>query len=234
MLRALARLVVKSKIWMVRILAIGLTVFAALSGIGYISEGVIKPIHYIPAAFFMLWLMFEIQLSTGERELPRELLAPPLLPWHEALPEILNAIGRADKTICLVGSSSESMYVPFKDALETLKHVEIIVVLRTCKASDKLRIAKQSQYVDYWKKLENLQAGVRVVVKFYPNNFLRAIIIDSSEGFLGFFEKKGDRLFGHSVPVIHARRGTPFEDHLLKVYLNRVSQMCEDGIDKPC
>jgi hypothetical protein len=238
MIRALIESIRKARIWIVRALAVGMSVFVVLVHVlahfGIIGEQLIKPDYFLPAGFLLLWLMFEVQLSTAERELPRASLAPPLLDWHKALPEIVNAVSRANKTVYIVGSSSESIYVSLKDTLEKLSNVEVVVILRSCKSSDKPRITKQNQYLKYWQKLNNPQTGVKVILRFYPNNFFRAIIVDSSEGFLGFYEKKDDRLYGHSVPVMHVRKGTHLEDYLLGVYLNRVSQMREDGSDTPC
>ena len=220
-----------TRIWIVRVLAVGISLFAVVAHTGLIGEEKIKPIYYVPAAFLLLLLIFEVQLSSGE---PKH-AAPRLLSWHEALPAILEAVSHANTKIYIIGSSTESMYIPLKDALEHLKNIELVVVLRSCKSSDKPRMAKQNQYLNYWQKLDNPQTGVKVTLKFYPNSFLRAIIVDSSEGFLGFYEydKKDARFYGHSVPVMHVRKGGHFDDYLLKVYLNRAAQMSEDGSEKP-
>jgi hypothetical protein len=178
-----------------------------------------------------LWLSLEILLSaTGETIQTGG--QPIVLPWQEALPVILKSTREATRSIVIVASSTESLFLPLKESIETCRNVKITVLLRDCNKSDSMRLSKLNQYLAYWLKLKSQERNVDVEVKFYDNLFLRALIIDSSIGFLGFYEKVDDRYWGHSVPLMFVRKGSSaLSDYLLKVYLNRFSQMWSEASD---
>jgi hypothetical protein len=185
--------------------------------------------EFIPALFFLIWLTFEVQLSeTRSRDASKQLQ---MLEWHTAIPILRSQMASA-REIIILGSSSESMYVLFKDVMETAHDLTVYLLLRSCDASDRSRLSKQTTYRDYWIKLNSKERNVTVQVKFCDNDVLRGIIIDKSIGFLGFYEWKDGKFWGHSVPLIVAKRNSgPIHNHFLLLYLNRFTRFWEEAHD---
>jgi len=219
------------KVWLLRIVALALSAFSLLSTFDVISKTYLKPEFIYPAIFLLLWLMFELFLSLLTADLKRDRSPVALLPWNEAIPEIVAAARRTKSTLRILGSSTESLYIPLKETLEHLSNVKIELILRRSNSDDNTRLTKLSQYHSYWLGLSSQERSVKVEIKYSSNDTLRAVMVDSSEGFLGFYEKRDDKLWGHTVPLMHVRRGTTIGDHMIHVYQNRFEQMWRDACD---
>jgi hypothetical protein len=213
------------KRWLFRTIAFVLSLFAALSSLDIVSKNVVKPEFIYPAIFLLLWLMFEILLSALSNVSPSERRDVAIIAWSEAIPPIISAVRRTKHTLRILGSSSESMFIPLKECLEKLTDVDIQLLLRRADPADVPRVTKLAQYCQYWSELNSAERHVRVEVRLNNNDVLRGIIVDHSEGLLGFYEWRGRKLWGHTVPLMHVRRSTPLGDHLIQVYTNRFEQM---------
>ena len=169
--------------------------------------------------------MFEILLSVLSNIPPTDRRDVILLPWSDAIPHVIATVSRTKHTLRILGSSTESIFIPLKECLERLSNVHIQLLLRSADPADTARTTKLYQYCQYWNELNSTERNVKVDVRFNSSDVLRAIMVDSSEALLGFYEWRGHKLWGHSVPLMHVRRGTPLGDHLIQVYTNRFEQM---------
>jgi hypothetical protein len=221
------------KRWLFRAAAFALTLFAALSSLDIINKNVVKPEFIYPAIFLLLWLMFEILLSVLSSVPPSDRRDVAIIAWSEAIPPIINAVRRTKHTLRILGSSSESMFIPLKECLERLTDVDIQLLLRRAEPTDVARMTKLTQYCQYWNELNSAERHVKVEVRLNNNDVLRGIIVDHSEALLGFYEWRGRKLWGHSVPLMHVRRSTPLGDHLIQIYTNRFEQMWSQSSPRP-
>lgn len=213
------------KRWLFRTVAFVLALFTALSSLDIVSKTLIKPEFIYPAIFLLLWLMFEILLSVLSSVPPSDRRDVSLIAWSEAIPPLVDAVRRTKYTLRILGSSSESMFIPLKECLEKLTDVQIQLLLRRADPTDPARVTKLAQYCQYWSELNSTERHVKVEVRLNNNDVLRGILVDHSEALLGFYEWRGRKLWGHSVPLMHVRRGTPLGDHLIQIYTNRFEQM---------
>ena len=94
------------------------------------------------------------------------------------------------------------------------------------------RKSKLSLYKKRWEELNKLSRQISVEIKFHEGDFLRGIIIDTSKGFLGFYERvSDDKMCGHTVPVMHVKSGKSVDDYFLKIYNNRFDKMWNEARD---
>jgi hypothetical protein len=221
------------KRWLVRAIAFGLALFAALSSFDVVGKNFIKPEFVYPAIFLLLWLMFEILLSVLSSVPPSDRRDVTIIPWSEAIPPIIDTVRRTKHMLRILGSSSESMFIPLKECLEKLTDIEIQILLRRADPTDVARVTKLTQYCQYWNELNSTERHVKVEVRLNNNDVLRGIVVDHSEALLGFYEWRGRKLWGHSVPLMHVRRSTPLGDHLIQVYTNRFEQMWSQSSPLP-
>src|ERR1035441_5609811 len=153
------------KRWLFRALVLVLALFAALSSLDIVGKNLIKPDFIYPAIFLLLWLMFEILLSALASVSPSDRREVAIIPWSEAVPPIINAVRRAKHTLRILGSSSESMFIPLKECIEKLTDVHIQLLLRRADPTDEARVTKLAQYCQYWNELNSSERHVKVEVR---------------------------------------------------------------------
>jgi hypothetical protein len=205
-------------------------VYITFSGMGWLKFQ-LKMV--LAAVILVLWLIFEGVAELTANSTDRRHSSPSALAWTDALTDVVTQLKTATTSVLILGSSSESMFLHLREALRERSDLSIQVLLRSAEPNDSLRIAKQEQYKAYWLSLADAGRRRAVNVRFAPNQFLRAIIIDRRVGYLGFYVWEGGRLWGHNVPVIKYETRTSLGEYYIGVYLNRFQQLWLDGLEKP-
>ncbi len=219
----------KSKIWIIRILALLLSFFALLISFEFLSKEYLKIEYIFSAIFLLLWLIFETFISIDRSSILRD-RGLKLSKWDESIPEIKRAITNARNSIKIFSSSTESIYVPLIETFEMCKNIEIQIIMRRRDLDDKERIVRLNYYKKRWESLNSNDKNVSVKVKYHKSDLLRGLLIDVSVGFLGFYERISEnKLWGHSVPVMHVNSGKTVDDYFMKIYLNRFDKMWEEA-----
>lgn len=222
----------KGKVWLFRTLTLGVL------GLGILME--IDPFKWftetqtpviILAMPAILFLLLEIIISTTSnlQESLRQSQASQVLTWSEATPLIRDRVKTAN-SIDIIASSSESIYLILRDALEKSNVKSVRVLLRQWKPQDVKQYYKLLYYDEQWRAIKTTNGQV-IDIRYCDNTSLRGVIFDKNEGYLGHYEWSNEerRFRGYDVPVVHVSNKTDIGRHFLSFYNNRFDYYWNEG-----
>lgn len=184
---------------------------------------------YIPSLLMLMLSIFLIIIGQLERNFPKS----PRLKWEEAIPLIAKRIESTKNEIIIFSYTGFTFGEHFLNALLRLLHknknVKIYVLHKTYQAE--ILTYKMKEMIESerrWKTIIN--EGRLQFIYFDETPFLRGIIFDKDEGYLGYYHweiekfKEGRTGMVGDEPeagYLHVSRKTDYGETLLNMYLNR-------------